>query len=117
MSFRSLLDREVSIVPVVPGVKDRYGNASSVAGEPIDHVPARRDQVRAGEDVRDRDQQTREFVYSFPLRSDDGDELELTGYGRIVDGDDTFEIVGTPELLHRRRRPHHWEARAVLVEG
>lgn len=117
MSYRSLLNRVVDVVPVAEGAEDRYGNVARVPGPAIAGVPARRDQVAVAEDLRDRDQQARTIVYSLALRAADGSVLELTGRDRIVDGDETFEIVGSPELLFRRRRPHHWEATVSLVEG
>lgn len=117
MSLRSLLNRTVSWIRTTQGTEDRYGNASTVDAAPVAGIPARRDQVGAGEDQRDRDQQARTFVYTLPLRASDGTLLEPTGRDRLVDGAETFEIVGSPELLYRRRRPHHWELTAVLVEG
>lgn len=117
MSLRSLLNRRVDVVVTTTGVEDRYGNVARTVSATIADVPARRDQAAATEDVRDRDQQTRLFVYLLPLRGPDGTVLDLAGADRIVDGDDTLEIVGTPELIARRRRPHHWEATARLLEG
>lgn len=117
MSYRSLLNRTVSVVPITVGAEDRYGNTARTPGPAIAGIPARRDQTAGAEDVIDRDQQTTTVLYSLALRSLTGTEVTLSGRDRIVDGDETFEIVGPPELLYRRRRPHHWEARAVLIEG
>ena len=49
----------------------------------------------------------------------DGTPVELDGYARLVDGTETFELDGPPELLVRRRggRPHHWEATVRRIEG
>lgn len=117
MSFRSLLNRTVQVVPMTVGAEDRYGNQATTPGTPIDDVPARRDQTSGDEDLVNRDQQVTTVLYSLALRALDGTEVTLSGRSRIVDGAETFEILGPPELLYRRRRPHHWEARAVLIEG
>lgn len=117
MSLRSLLNRTVSVVPMNVTTTDRYRSEVRTPGAPIAGIPARRDQVAADEDLRDRDQQARTFVYLLALRNATGAAVAVSGRDRIVDGDDTLEIVGTPETMYRRRRPHHIEARAVIVEG
>lgn len=117
MSLRSLLNRTVSVVPMTAAAEDRYGDTGRTPGAPIAGVPARRDQTSGAEDLENRDQQATTVLYTLALRALDGTEVALTGRSRIIDGDETFEVVGPPELLYRRRRPHHWEARAELVEG
>jgi hypothetical protein len=117
VSLRSLLDRRISIITTAAAAKDRYGNTGRSVAATLAEVPARRDQVDADEDVRDRDQQARTFTYLIALRAEDGTAVALTGRDRIRDGLETLEILGSPELVRRRRLPHHWEARAVVVEG
>lgn len=117
MSFPSLLNRRVTYVPIVDGAEDRLGNPARAAGPLVANIPARRSQSGAGEDLDTRDQERTEIVYTLALRSLDRVTLDLSGRGQIVDGDDTFEIVGPPELVYRRRRPHHWRATVELVEG
>ncbi len=119
MSYRRLLDRRVTIVPttVTPGAGPRGGDLVE-EGTPIEDVPASRRQIDASELLDQRDAQSRAFRYSLPVELDDGTPLALTGYDRIVDGDETFEIRGAPEVFSRRRRRlgHHLEADAYLID-
>lgn len=126
MSLHSLLNRTVllrHVAPAEPATRNAHGNTVRVPGPDSPPIPARRDQTSATENDADRDQQIQNVRYTLPLRvwipGDPGQayEVELTGRDRIVDGDQVFEVVGTPELVYRRRRPHHWEATARLVEG
>jgi hypothetical protein len=105
------------VLPTTRAASAGHRTAPPTPGAPTAGIPARRDQTAGAEDVIDRDQQTTTVLYSLALRTLTGDQVVLSGRDRIVDGDETFEIVGPPELLYRRRRPHHWEARAVLIEG
>lgn len=111
MSFRSLLDRRVTITPRRVDGEDDYGNERLVDGDPIADVRAARDLLDASEDEVDRDAQTRRFVYFLPARLDDGTPLALDGYAVLEDVDGRFRIDGEPELVARRRggRPHHFE--------
>lgn len=126
MSLRSLLNREVHIRPMGPGdtpTTDDHGNEVIGAGADSPPIPARRDQSGASEVDAGRDQQTATVRYTLPVSvwipGDPGSSytVELTGRDRIVDGDEVFEIIGSPELVYRRRQAHHWEAVARLVEG
>lgn len=117
MSLRSLLNRRVAVLPMNVVSVDRYNNETRGPGAPIPDVRARRDQIAVAEDLRDRDQQSKTFRYLLALRSEAGLAVVVTGRDRIQDGTETFEVVGSPETLYRRRRPHHLEATAVLVEG
>lgn len=112
MSFRTLLDRTVTVVPrVVTGTSPR-GNDVLQDGDPIEGIPAARDLVQADEETVDRDQQLQRWLYFLPAFLEDGTAVELNGYARLVDAGETFEVVGRPELVARRRRPqgpHHWE--------
>jgi len=116
-----MLDRRVGIRTTdraEPPVKDRYG--SRVHGEPgfHDNIRARRNLADATEDVRDRDQQSRTFRYMLALRDIAGEwTVAITGRDVIVDADGEFKIIGDPELVCRRRRPHHWELTARRVDG
>lgn len=113
MSFRKLLEREVTIVPRIVTGQDGRGNDVIVDGTPVEGVKAGRDPLDAKEDVDERDQQARTFVYFLPAGT------AITGYDRIVDGDETFEVRGAPDRVVRRRggREHHVEAVAYLIEG
>lgn len=121
MSLRSLLNRRVKLRGPVksgaPPARDDYGNVVVAKGPESPLIRARRDQVGADEDVLNRDQQTRRFTYLLALYDVDGDLVAPVGRGWVVDGDDTFAIDGEPELIYRRRRPHHWEIRAIERTG
>lgn len=109
MSFRGLLNRTVTVVPMNVTSIDRYGNEIRGAGTPIEGVPARRDQVEATEELLDRDQQSRTFRYWFPAG------VAISGRDRIVDGAETLEVEGEPETVDGYRSAHHLEVRAYLV--
>lgn len=111
MSFRQGLTRRVSIVPMNVESRDRYNNVKHGPGPEIPDVPTRRDQLQATEDTTDRDQQARTFVYLFLPA------VAIGGRDRIHDGDDVLEVIGEPDLISRRRRPHHIEATARIVSG
>ncbi len=111
MSFRRLLDRTITILPMTVIDMDRYGNEIRSPGTPITGVRARRHQVAAAEEITDRDEQSRTFQYFLPP------DVTVTGRDRILDGDDTLDVLGPPELVARRRRPHHIELRAYQIEG
>lgn len=118
MTFRTICDRTVTIRPrATSGTRDGYGNKAKDFGPDVTDVLARRDMRSATEDLADRDQQTWEFLYLIALRAADGTDVVLDGRSRIVDGVDVFEVVGTPELVTARRRPHHWEAKVQKVAG
>lgn len=111
MSLRQALDRLVSIVPMNIETVDAYHNVRRGPGPEIPDVPTRRDQLQAVEDTTDRDQQARTFVYLFLP------DVAIRGRDRIRDGDDVLEVIGEPDVVSRRRRPHHIEATARLVTG
>jgi len=119
VSFRRLLDRTVTLVPTVVDGEDAHGNDRLVEGAPIAGIPAARDPLDLFEQTGDtRDAQGLAYVYLFPA-THEGVALAPTGYDRIVDGDDTFEIRGAPDEIVRRRggKIHHIEAIAYLAEG
>lgn len=113
MSFSRLLDREVTIVPRIVTGEDARGNDVIGDGTPVEGVKAGRDPLEATEDLDERDQQGRVYVYFLPAGT------PITGYDRIVDGDETFEVRGAPDRVVRRRggREHHVEAIAYLIDG
>jgi hypothetical protein len=116
-----MLDREVTWVPTEI-VTDARGNEERVDGTPVPGIRACRELVAVAEDVADDDQQSRTFLYFLaPTVLVDGSPVlvEPTGRDRIEDGADTFELRGLPEVeAHRRRRKrHHVEAVAYLIEG
>lgn len=118
MSFRSLLDRTVTIVPRSVTGTDSRGNDVVADGTPIVGVPAARDSLELSEDLEGRTQTTRRFVYFLPPEHE-GAALELGALDRIVDGDETFELDGPVETVTRRRsaKVHHLEAVAYRIEG
>lgn len=115
MSLATIFDRAVDLVVTAPTGEDARGNETR-GSTTIEGVPAYRFQVGAEEDTADRDQQARTFVYYLPVVHE-GAELELAGRDRIVDGDDTLEVLGAPIVATSRGRKHHIEARAYLVDG
>ena len=125
MSLHTLFNRVVALQwPASEAgdeTRDRHGVLvdDPTPGSTVARVRARRDQVAQGEDVAGRDQQSATFLYLLALRDEDGVEFTLapSGRGWIVDADVRLEVVGPPELVHRRRRPHHWELRAVERRG
>lgn len=122
MSRRTLFDRTVALVITAAAAEDARGNetrsSTTLAG-----VPAFRSQLGADEDTDDRDQQARTFTYLLPVIHVDDDELAhdigdlLSGRDRIVDGDDTLEILGAPVVATSRGRRRHVQARAYLLDG
>lgn len=111
MTFLGLLDRRVTIIPMVAGAKDRYNHTTTVAGTPVTDVAARRDQADISEDVIDRDQQRTVFRYFFEAG------VAITGRDRIIDGGDTLEVLGEPDEVSGYHGTHHVEVRAYKVEG
>lgn len=111
MSIGLLFDRAVTIQPMSVLGTDEYNNQTRAPGAPVPNVPARRKRAGVDEENVDRSLQRVEFVYFLPP------DVVLTGRDRIVDGDDTFEVFGTPDLIGRRHRPHHLEAAVYRVEG
>lgn len=112
MTFRRLLDREVTIIPREVTGTDARGNDVLSDGAPVENVRAARDLDAADEDTTSRDQQEGRYVYFF------GPEVILSGYDVIVDAGWRYEVKGPPELVRRRRRggaPHHLEAIAERV--
>lgn len=119
MSFRRLLDRTVTIVPRVVTGTDARGNDVLGDGAPIEDVPAARELLSGDEELQARDQQVETWIYFLPTKKDDGTAVTLTGYDRIVDGDERFEIRGRVEEVTRRRTGvlHHYEATVYRIEG
>lgn len=112
-----MFDRRVELRLTSPAGKDARGNELR-ATSTIENVPSARGQVSAGEDNLDRDEQARTFVYFFPPIWGSYDVAELlTGRDRIVDGHETFEILGAPVVATSRGRRRHVEARAYLVSA
>jgi hypothetical protein len=113
VSLRTIFDRTVVLRITSPAGEDARGNETRGSAD-RPGVRAYRYQLAADEDTRDRDQQARTFVYFFPVTAD---SIELSGRDRIVDGDEILEVVGAPIVARKRRRDHHVEARALLLEG
>lgn len=111
MSFRSLLDRHVAVAQRVVTGTDARGNDVISNGTVTTGIPAGRDLLDATEDVKVRDQQVRRFVYFLPRGT------VISGYDRIVDDGDVFEVEGDPKRIVRRRggREHHVEANVYEI--
>lgn len=118
MSVRTRFDRTVDLEITGPTGEDARGNETRATTTTIVGVPAYRAQVAVAEDLADRDQQARTWQYLLPPEHDGNDVADLlSGRDRIVDGDETFEVLGAPELATSRGRRKHVLARAYLVEG
>lgn len=117
MSLSTLFDRTVELELTTSSAEDARGNETRSSSSIAD-VPCYRGQLSAAEDTDDRDQQARTFVYYFPptFGAFDLGNL-LSGRDRIVDGDETLEILGAPIVATSRGRARHVEARAFLVDG
>lgn len=116
-AFSRSLDREVTIVPRVTSVDDRHGDEVLVDGTPFT-ARAMRELVAADEETSDRDQQERRYRYLVAARDpESGEVVTITGYDRLLDAGETFEIIGTPEYptQRRRRRIHHVELEARRI--
>ncbi len=115
-----MLNRRVTLrgpVKDAPPARDDYGNVIVDQGPESAVIRARRVQVGASEDVLDRDQQTGTWIYLLPLRDEVGGLVAPVGRGWVVDGSETYQVDGEPELVYRRRRPHHWELQAIERTG
>lgn len=111
MTFRSLLDRRVTLRARIVVGKDERNDDVLGPGPVLVDVPAGRELEEATEELEDRDGQERRFVYLIPARHR-GEPVSIDGYSELDDVDGTFSVVGEPELIVRRRggRPHHYEA-------
>ena len=112
-----MYDRAVTITPRVVTGRDARGNDVVSDGETFT-ARALRDLAKIDEDTSDRDQQARTYRYLIePRDRATGALIPVTGYDRIVDNDETFEIIGTPEYVRQRRRGrvHHLELDARRV--
>lgn len=117
MSLRTMFDRRVVLELTAADGENARGNEVRSTST-VEGVPCCRGQVTATEDNLDRDQQARTFVYLFPPVFGSFDLAALVdGRDRIVDGDDTFEILGAPVVATSRGRLRHVEVRAYLVDG
>lgn len=114
MTFRRLLDRRVTVRGQIVTGKDGRNDDVLGPGPVFVNVPAGRDLEQADERTDDRDEQVRRYVYFLPARLDDGTPIVVDGYSLLDDVDGTYSVVGTPELVVRRRggRPHHYELTA-----
>lgn len=117
MTFPSLLNRRVTVVPMVITGKDSAGNDVKAPGTAIGPVHARRDSESETEIIASRDEQEVVFFYWLALLAEDGTPVVITGRDRLVDGDETFEVRGTPELVAGQARVHHIEVHAYRITG
>ncbi len=113
MSFDVMRDqRTVQIVPISRTTTDKYNNEVEVEGETSDPIQASRQQLTSTEDITDRDQQSRTFLYFFDK------SVQLTGRDYLLDDGNRLRIVGEPELVGGRLPiSQHLEATAELIEG
>lgn len=103
-------DRLVTIEKVTDDTVDDYGDDIKSVTSTFT-TRTRREQLTATEDISDRDQQARTFVYIFD------DDVDINGRDRILDGDLVLEVLGAPDVLSQRNRSHHIEVRAYIIEG
>lgn len=116
-AFGRALDRLVTIIPREVAAADAHGNEQLVDGTPFT-ARAMRELIAADEETSDRDQQDRRYRYSIAPRDPvSGEVVTITGYDRLVDDGETFEILGAPEYptQRRRRRVHHIELEARKI--
>jgi hypothetical protein len=117
VSTRTIADRLIIVRPMNVTGQDDRGNDVLGQGDDVPDVPARRRQLSATEDLANRDEQVRTFVYFLELFTTAGTPVTVKGRDRLVDGDDVLEVQGIPEVVSRRYLPHHIEARAYVIEG
>lgn len=114
-----MLDRTVTVVPRTVTGTDARGNEIIADGTPIEDVRAARSLAGSSEELEGRDQVSDRWTYVLAVFADDGTPLALDARSRIIDGDETFELEGTPSEARRRRRGvlNHLEARVYRIEG
>lgn len=126
MSFRTLCDRQINLVPVCftndagERIRDEHGNPVPIIGTPQGPIRAHRHRVRTNEELDSRDRLDDTYLYLFEGRTLAGDLICPSGLWRINDLTTglEFEIDGDPIRAARPRTGlHHWEARARLITG
>lgn len=115
MSLRTGFDRHVDLeLTTADGENDRGNEVRATST--VEAVPCSRGQLTATEDNLDRDQQARTFEYLFPPVFGSVDlAARVDGRARIIDGDDTLEILGAPVVATSRGRVRHVQVRAYVV--
>lgn len=112
-----MFDRTVTITPRITGAANNRGTEAITDGTPFDLRGLRELKVDE-ENVEERDQQIRSYRYIIEARHPDtGEVIAITGFDRLTDNDETFEIIGSPKYVVRRRRGivHHVELDARRV--
>jgi hypothetical protein len=113
VSFATLLNREVTIVPRTIGPRDGHGNPTFVDGIPRPEIRCRREELpqKQPENETEGEEQSALFLYFF------GAEVAIDQFAAIVDGADRFEVQGRPHQVEGRRGRHHLEVTAEKVTG
>lgn len=101
-------NRTVTVITRTPGAVDDHGNETTADTATHEGIRARRELLSAAERVT-LGFSSAAYVYYFPPGS------PVTAVDRIVDGGETLEVRGRPSIEETRRRPHHIEATAEVV--
>lgn len=101
-------DRAVTVVTRTPGAVDEHGNETTATTATHPGVVARRELLTATERVT-LGFSSATYTYWFPP------DAPVTAADRILDAGETLEVRGRPSLEATRRRPHHIEAVAEVV--
>lgn len=107
MTVLGLLSETATIIRYESST-DTYGNTVPGAETRSDH-PARLEQLRADEIVRDRDTVITDWRIFLPA------DVDLTPYDRIEARGHLFEVVGLPDKHFTPRGAHHLEAQLRWV--
>jgi hypothetical protein len=111
MSLEARMDRSVYVeATTLMEVEDEYGNRLEHA-QRFGPFPALRNQSGATEDQAARDSQVQTFDYIL------SPSVKVSGYDRIIDGSDTFEVIGTPEVVRGQVGPHHVQLKVRIIRG
>lgn len=108
--FTALLDRTATVTRPTVVSYDDYGNQTVSFSAIYTDVPCRFSEGgsgrpgSSGESLDDRDTLVRTGTVFFDP------DVELTFLDKIIIDGETWEVTGSPVLLHGRSGPHHTEA-------
>lgn len=112
MSYLALLNRSIQILRQTVTSTDVYGDEVRLPADPDpDPVAARRETLEVDEDERGRDQQVTRYRYFLPAGT------AIAGHDTIIDGGETLEVDGPPDIVDGRYGEHHREVIAHLITG
>jgi head-tail adaptor len=107
MTLSGLLSETVTVIRYTDAT-DAYGNTEPGAETRVAY-PARLEQLRTDEIVRDRDTVITDWRAFLPADAD------VTAYDRIQARGHLFEVVGLPASQHSPRGAHHLEVHLRYV--